>query len=611
VNSMEQAHGEVRFWAEPLLHGDMVQASCIQCHLNLEHLQGAGTIAAGRTLFEELGCHGCHLVTGYEELPRVGPYLRLIQAKVNPTWLVSWVHNPHEYRPKTRMPNFMLTEEQSVAIAAYLLDSTKADSEGWLATRPLPSGIDPTDDAQVARGKELVDTLGCRGCHGITPGDSPALLGENKDIAPNLSNIAQKTDARWLYYWLEGPRHYSPVSRMPSLRLSDDEARAVTSFLLTLGTPPAEPSAELAARLGDPDTIAAGKSLVRKYGCYGCHDITGMENESRIGVELSSFAAKPLEELFFGNRTDIPHTWEDWTFNKIKSPRIYETERIEQLMPQFDLADGDIKRLRVFLKSRAEADYPERLHYDAGVRGQRLLNGRRLVARYNCVGCHVIEERGGAIRRLYEERPTFAPPVLNGEGSKVQANWLFGFLQQPIPLRPWLQVRMPTFGLSNEETNTFVQYFAAVDNIHVPFVHVDAQAIPHDYLIAARTLMSDDYFSCFSCHQQGDKKPEGPPDGWAPDLGMAHRRLNPDWIVRWLHNPQAVQPGTKMPSFYPGGPEDVLDGNEDEQIQAITDYLMVFGQVNELLAQPQRNGTGSAAANAVADNAAAGESEPN
>jgi mono/diheme cytochrome c family protein len=68
-------------------------------------------------------------------------------------------------------------------------------------------------------------------------------------------------------------------------------------------------------------------------------------------------------------------------------------------------------------------------------------------------------------------------------------------------------------------------------------VHVDAAKISADYLVAGRTLMSADYFSCFSCHQQGDKKPEGPEEGWAPDLGMASERLNPTWwpFIRTLH----------------------------------------------------------------------------
>ena len=548
VNSPEQAHGEVHHWDQPLLRGTKVQASCIKCHANIEHLTGAGTIERGQLLFEELGCPNCHLVDGYEELPRVGPYLRRVSAKVDPAWLVRWVTNPHQFRPKTRMPNFMFNQDQAVAVAAYLLDASKAESDQWLESRPAPSGIDPTNPTLVAHGKELIDTLGCRACHGIAPGESPALLGENKDIAPNLSTIAEKTDARWIYYWLKGPRDFSPVSRMPSLRLSDDEARAVASFLLTLGEKHSDPA--VVAQLSQPETIARGKSLVRKYGCFGCHDIPGMETESRVGAELSTFGSKTLEELFFGNHTDIPETWNDWTYNKLKTPRTYATERIEQAMPQFDLADEDIKALRVFLASRTDSKYPAKFLAATDIRGQREVAGRRMVARYNCVGCHIIEGKGGAIRARYQETPQLAPPILNGEGSKVQADWLFGFLKQPVPIRPWLKARMPTFSFSDTEATTLVHYFGAVDNVQVPFVHVNEMQIPVESIEAAQKLVSPEYFNCFSCHQQGDKKPEGPPEGWAPDLGLAHNRLNPDWIVRWLRDPQKVQAGAKMPAFF-------------------------------------------------------------
>ncbi len=603
VNSPEQAHGDVHHWAEPLMRGDKVQASCIKCHANVGGLKGADSIARGQKLFEELGCHGCHLVEGYEDLQKVGPYLRLASAKFDPSWLVRWVTNPHQYRPKTRMPNFMFKPDEAEAIAAYLLDATKADSDQWLESRSLPAGIDPNNTALVTHGKEVVDSVGCRGCHGFAADESPALLGENKDIAPNLSAVAEKTDARWLYYWVKGPRDYSAVSRMPSLRLGDDEARAVVSFLLTLGTK--QPTEGLEARLHQPETIARGKTLVRKYGCFGCHDITGMENESRIGVELSTFGSKPLEELFFGNHTDIKETWDDWAFNKLKTPRTYTTERIEQLMPQFDLAEADIKALRIFLASRTDLKYPAKYHAENDLRGQREVLGRRVVARYNCVGCHIIEGEGGAIRARYQDSPTMAPPILNGEGAKAQEDWLFNFLKQPVTLRPWLKARMPTFSLSDSEATTLVQYFGALDNIQVPFVHIDEAKISPEYILAAQKLTTPDYFNCFSCHQQGDHKPEGPPEGWAPDLTVARHRLNPDWIIRWLHNPHAVQTGTKMPSFYEqdpsgkatGGPDDIFDGDNEKEIQALRDYLMVLSDANEVLARNQkRNGALAAAA---------------
>src|SRR5262249_21466646 len=160
---------------------------------------------------------------------------------------------------------------------------------------------------------------GCKGCHAFSDGEHGPRLGNgedendptvpagqgsqtrtSKDIAPNLANVAEKTNGRWIYHWLKNPRHFSPVSRMPSLRLSDDEPAGSTSYLLTLGRKKPAPAERLAA-LSKPETIADGEKLVRKYGCAGCHDIPGMENESRIGVELSAFGAKTVEELFFGD----------------------------------------------------------------------------------------------------------------------------------------------------------------------------------------------------------------------------------------------------------------------------------------------------------------------
>ena len=364
---------------------------------------------------------------------------------------------------------------------------------------------------------------------------------------------------------------------MSSLRLSDQEALAITAYLSTLGSKP-EPIANIDGRLQDPKNIARGESLVRKYGCFGCHDIPGMEKESRIGVELTTFGAKTLEELFFGNHTDIKETWDDWTYNKLKTPRTYATERVEQIMPQFDLADEDIKALRVVLAGFRDRRIPTRYLADHSARTVQVADGRRLMHQYNCIGCHEIEGRGGFIRKYYQESPTFAPPILNGEGEKVQSPWLFSFLKAPVPIRPWLKLRMPTFGFSDQDDHMLVAFFNGLSKVDSPYAHFEDAKVPQENLEAARKLVSKDYFNCFSCHQQGEKKPEGPEEGWAPDLTLARQRLSPQWIVKWLRDPQKVQPGTKMPSFYPGGPDDVLGGKEDLQIEALRDYIMTLGR---------------------------------
>lgn len=582
TTSVAKAHGEVEFWEHPLRRGAKVEANCIKCHADVQGLPLGQHIAQGEALFIQLGCHGCHLVEGYGELPKIGPYLRRVAAKADPSWMVRWVTNPHQFRPHTRMPNFLFNEAEGEAVAAYILAASKEEGEEWLRTHPEPAGIDPTDAELVEQGRILVNSLGCRGCHGIGPDQTATVIGQNKDFAPNLGRIAEKVSARWLYHWLKNPRDYSPVTAMPSLRLSDEEAKAITAYLMTLGEKVEEPA--VVERLEDPEVIAQGKTLVRKYGCYGCHDIPGMETEARIGVELTAFGSKILEELFFGNRTDIPHTWDDWTYHKLKEPRVYATERIEQLMPQFALADEDIKALRVFLASRTEQQVPGRYRADQSQRTHNIVAGQRVVQYYNCVGCHEIEGKGGYIRALYTDNPTLAPPILNGEGEKVQPEWFYGFLKRPVPLRPWLQIRMPTFHFSDEEARTIVDYFTALAKLEVPYVYVDRAEIPPEHIAAGEVLMSKDYFACFSCHQQGEQKPEGPPEGWAPDLALAKHRLNPEWIIHWIRDPQKLMPGTRMPSFYPGGPDDILEGNEERQIEAMRDYLMVLGETEAQVA---------------------------
>ena len=96
-------------------------------------------------------------------------------------------------------------------------------------------------------------------------------------------------------------------------------------------------------------------------------------------------------------------------------------------------------------------------------------------------------------------------------------------------------------------------------------------------------------------------------------LAYAHERLNPTWILAWIKDPQALMPGTKMPAFYPGGPPDVFDGDEDKQVAAMRDYIMSLG-TQELTAKvedepaPVAGPDGGGAAE-TSEDAAAGQAE--
>jgi mono/diheme cytochrome c family protein len=587
VNSVKQAHGEVHLWEFPLLRGSKAQSSCTSCHLDVQKFaEDAPLLAEGQRIFEQVGCTGCHLVKGYENIPKIAPSLRKIGAKVDPGWMVRWIENPHKFRPRTRMPNFELKTEDALAIAAFIWSQSKEESDKWLQEHPAPAGFREGDANEIAKGKKLVETVGCKGCHGFAEGEFSTPLGKGKDLVPNLKDIAAKVGGpQWIYHWIKNPRDFQPDTRMPSLRLAEDEALAITNYLMSLSGRP-DPVAGIQEKLADAANIKRGESLVRKWGCFGCHDIKGMEKESRIGAELTTFGSKTVEELSFGNRTDVKHSWDDWTYHKLKSPRGYATERVEQLMPQFDLADEDIKALRMLLGGFRERKVGQRYQADQGLRVQQVVEGRRLMQQYNCVGCHEIEMRGGFVKKYYGDNTAAAPPPLNGQGEKVQSQWFFSFLKSPITLRPWLEIRMPTFGFSDEHGTQLVNYFNGLSKVEQPYHYIDDRKIPPSHIEAAKLLTSKDYFNCFSCHVQGGRNPEGPKEGWAPDLALARQRLNPSWILKWLKDPQKVQPGTKMPSFYPGGPDNILGGKEELQIEALRDYLVTLGRAPAAAAAP-------------------------
>ena len=67
-----------------------------------------------------------------------------------------------------------------------------------------------------------------------------------------------------------------------------------------------EPSAyPEASFMDDPELKEEGKKWIRHYGCAGCHEISGIEDEGRIGTELTYEGSKPIERLDFALFTEV------------------------------------------------------------------------------------------------------------------------------------------------------------------------------------------------------------------------------------------------------------------------------------------------------------------
>jgi mono/diheme cytochrome c family protein/predicted nucleic acid-binding Zn-ribbon protein len=608
----EFKHGlEDKYWLWPLLDslGDnMAQASCADCHYNDFNLEFADILNEGAALVDAVGCYGCHPIDGFPNDRKMGPELEHLPVKTNPGWVMAWLQYPKEMRPETSMPNFwpeandasLSAEERAryaerrdrevEAITAYLWKHASGP-EGYLEPAP------PQGDA--ARGRELVESVGCYGCHAVTDDDPVRTVrgSATRAVAPTLAGIADKTHYEWLYNWVKDPARLWHDTSMPSLRLSSQEAADVATYLMTLSrgqryeTPELFRNESLLAERAEQ-----GRQLIAEYGCFGCHDIGGFENAQRIGAELTDFGRKAKDLLDFGNAITNPRekSWENWTRLKLSNPRAYRTMRAPMYMPDFDFTPDEVHRISVFLKSRRNEPRPAPYNVMLDPRNRTIADGYRTLLRYNCHGCHVIDGEGGHIFDRYEENPNMGPPEIFTLGAKTQPDWLFHFLRDPsmVNVRPWLDVRMPSFHWHGDEASQLVSYFNERDEAPYPFIDVQVSADAEQ--IAAGRIMFEQ-LQCNRCHLTGDTLPPNVDmDAVSANLGLARDRLRPEWIPEWLADPAAKQPGSRMPAFWPDGMTqfpDLLGGDAQAQMEAVAAYLLSRTQPGRrTAAAPAQNG---------------------
>ncbi|MCH2114992.1 MAG: PDZ domain-containing protein [Pirellulales bacterium] len=222
---------------------------------------------AGATASLSAGTHELAVSLKDVEAPgsyrKVGPSLRFLGSKVDFDWLYSWIEEPANFRPSTRMPQFFNLHE-------HLLDSEDNDeletakkfepveiralTEFLLAASSDFSYLSPpetvTEKPSAERGKWQFESRGCLACHSHS-----SFPGIAADQGPDLSRISKKLDntngALWLYSWVKQPHRYHVRTKMPELFLDPieekdetgkptgrftDPAADITAFLLAAKT---------------------------------------------------------------------------------------------------------------------------------------------------------------------------------------------------------------------------------------------------------------------------------------------------------------------------------------------------------------------------------------
>jgi cytochrome c2 len=619
-------------WDYPMLAKGHTESQCAKCHQGVVEVPKAERLNTGVFLVERYGCFGCHKIKGWEGLRKVGPDLTRVMAKTSPEWIFRWVKEPRSFRP-TRMPQIWdvrpnETADQKArnnveinAVVAYV-----SEKSGTVAYPAPPKG-------DAAAGRKTFESVGCLACHrvgddrrGITGIESAAF----RTHGPNLDGTGSKVNAGWLYAWVRNPKSYWHETKMPNLRLSEREAADVTAYLMSLkkddflarARPPldaklrdtialeylraqytvSQADEKLAAMDDHARTLFLGEKTIGRYGCFGCHNISGFEKTSPIGVELTEEGSKVVERLDFGFEEEkIAHTLPAWVHEKLMEPRIFDRDKLKKpdellRMPKFHFTDEEADAIVTAVLSFTKEQVPLAAQKQLSADERYVERGRRLVRNLNCQGCHVVG-KGGTIRAVVEDQlessggevlqaQALSPPILYnekskiGEGARVHTAWLHGFLANPANhVRPWLQIRMPTFDFTEEDLNTITHYFAAQDGVAYPYE-------PKPVVEAAAVTAGKDLFGrwqCVKCHVVAGKLPNQEPANMAPDLANVPTRLRAAWLSRWLADPGQIMPGTRMPANFPVDPREnaypeILGGDATRQIEAVRAYLLTLGR---------------------------------
>ncbi|MGC8640500.1 MAG: c-type cytochrome [Isosphaeraceae bacterium] len=295
-----------------------------------------------------------------------GPNLGNLAAKFRSApdkglkWLSNWINNPEKYHPKSLMPSLRLGMRDAADIASWLI-SIPGD---W----PVKVEVAPLKDAEVS---SSVDEL----------------------IRLYISKGGYKTRQ----------------GKMVAVPLSE-----VDSYVSKLST--------------DDKLYFLGEKTISRLGCFGCHVIPGFEDAKPIGTPLNDWGIKQPARLDFGH---IKEYLEDqveqrdgsrdgtskyfqeqvdqesrigFLYQKLHRPRSYDylkdkaryktwDDRLR--MPQFAWANDPkaVEEVMTFVLGltgeKIGYRYLARERYGEGKTA--LAKGAKVLNRYNCTGCHVLE----------------------------------------------------------------------------------------------------------------------------------------------------------------------------------------------------------------------------
>jgi len=486
-----------------------------------------------------------------------GPNLSNMSAKFQSRtdgykWLANWIKTPEAYHPKSLMPNLQLSAQDAADIAAWII-SVPGE---W----PVQVDVPPVDSPEVKQGlDELVK-------HYVSKGGFKR--GDQLEAVP-----------------------LSEVDEFVETKLSRDEK---LMFL--------------------------GEKTISRLGCFGCHTINGFENAKPIGTPLNDWGIKNAAKLDFGHiaeyltdqtssddhaRDGTPEFYQEkleehsrtgFLYQKLHRPRSYDYAKTNEdikawddrlRMPQFAWANDEqaVEEVMTFVlgltSEKIASKYLPKAHYKpdqvAVAEGQKLLN------RYNCTGCHVLEmpkyeiASGKALEDVFTEFDTNVRVSYNGRTNdylkEFYPNLTFDPKVQP-ELKPHdgqaVTIEGMPIGLFENELT--VQLWKPVTIRGFTFNVGDNLTVDQTKVTKIAGIGGD--FAWLYSAYQAEKTGSDFASFWnrlPPPLLREGKKVQTPWLTSFLNDPYAIRPAVnlRMPKFHYGK----LDGLAAKETAMIANYF--------------------------------------
>ncbi|MCC7474549.1 MAG: c-type cytochrome [Pirellulales bacterium] len=585
----------------------------------------------GRRSLSRYGCFGCHDIPGYETAKPIGTPLASWGRK-EPAQLAFEnigrflaTHGEHiPTKPPAAASESPAAEEPSANDSSSATEETSTTAESSAAaSASVPESLAKGSPAPPEH--EAHKDGSHEGGHEVDPIDEKF----DSDTAYFLQSLNSHERNGFLWQKLRLPRsfdfettgvkRYDERLRMPKFPFTAEEREAVMTFVLGLTNE--SPDSRYVYKPGPRQrAIVEGRHVLDKYNCAGCHVIDVQRWDVAFAPDqfesppttsdfpflLPNFSPKDIEDSVRTDSRGLLHAQlygmpvlDDMTGqtrlvdedglpiepDDDESPRFFEFTPYVPAM-----VGGEVRKVGV-----------QNIKIPATMDGKSLAQGKVYtgyggdLARYLYPRV-IAQERELNPNAVPTEAWGWLPPPLHHEGVKVQANWLHDFLMDPTAIRPAVVLRMPNFHMSSAEASKLVNYFAAKSNAQYPYEYNARRR--NDYLATkeqghpalfgdAMKVVTDSNY-CVKCHSVGDYKTTSAVKASGPNLDQVYRRLRPEYVHRWVANPQRILPYTGMPVNIPydatappnfgGISQSLFPGPSADQLGGVVDLLMNFDE---------------------------------